>query len=105
MIAALELLVIIAFLVGIYAGYSISKTEKLQMTAQVFNIPDRTQPSTYDRQEDLATVYVLGKGVQDRIDRQLLHDEEDAKRTAELALVGIATGEGFYCNTVKVTGP
>ena len=74
------------------------------MTAQVFTVPDRSIPTTYNRQEDLATVYVLGPGMQERIARQLLIDEENAKRTAELALVGIATGEGFFCTEIKVTG-
>ena len=36
---------------------------------------------------------------------QLLIDAENAKRTADLALIGIATGEGFFATEVKVTGP
>lgn len=74
------------------------------MTAQVFNVPDRSIPSTYNRQEDLDTVYVLGKGMQERITRQLLLDEETNRINSELTLVGLATGEGFYCNEIKVTG-
>ena len=75
------------------------------MTAQVFNVKDRSIPSTYNREEDLETVYVLGPGMQERIARQLLIDEETNRRNAELTLVGLATGEGFYANEVKVTGP
>ena len=74
------------------------------MTAQVFTIQDRSIPSTYNKEEDLETIVVAGPGVQAAIARQLLIDEETNRRNAELTLVGLATGEGFYCNTIKVTG-
>jgi hypothetical protein len=74
------------------------------MTAQVFTVPDRSIPSTYDRKEDLSTTYVLGPGLQKRINRELLLDEENAKRTAELTSLGLSSGKGFYANEVIVTG-
>lgn len=72
---------------------------------QVFTIPDRSIPTDYNREEDLATVYVIGKGMQERINRQLLLDEETNKRNAELTLAGLSSGKGFYVNEIKVTGP
>lgn len=71
---------------------------------QVFYVPDRTIPSSYNREEDLETIYVAGIGAQKAIARQLLIDAETNKRNAELTLVGLATGEGFYANEVKVSG-
>ena len=72
---------------------------------QVFTIPDRSIPSDYNREVDLATVYVLGKGVQERINRQLLLNVETNKRNTELTLAGLSSGKGFYCNEIQVTGP
>ena len=74
------------------------------MSNHGLTVTDRSIPSTYNRQEYLATVYVLGKGVQEAIERQLLLDEETNRINAELTLVGLATGEGFYANEIKVTG-
>lgn len=72
---------------------------------QVFSVPDRSIPSDYNREEDLATVYVLGKGKQEQIKRQLLLDAETNKRNAELTLAGLSSGKGFYVNEIQVTGP
>ena len=80
--------------------------ETRQMTQpQIFNVPDRSIPSTYNRDEDLETVFVLGKGMQEQINRQLLLDAKTNKRNAELILAGLSSGKGFYVNEIKVTGP
>jgi len=61
-------------------------------------------PKDRQKSEDQENIIVAGKGPQELIERQLLLDAETNRIHAARTLVGLAAGEGFYCNEIKGTG-
>ena len=61
-------------------------------------------PIDRQKSEDQEIIIVAGKGQQELIERELLLDAETNRIHVKLTLVGLATGEGFYCNEINGTG-
>ena len=69
------------------------------MTAQVFTPTPRHYD--YNRERDLETVYVLGKGLQDRLQGLLTVTAEEREHQKNLVISKLSSG-GLYVNEIQV---